>query len=224
SVNGRFLIQDRAVVTLIRSGDLTRLAGQTPGFDGTWTFYANPDGSLPGAEAESRAVTSRRPGAQLFVGAQASESQLVKLAGSSRLLHLATHGSVNRRNPDLSYLLMAGQDKLTRRDVLSTLSLPATRLVTLSACESALSGQSSGTEVNSLADAFWTVGARAVIGSLWRVPDRSTSLLMQDLYNQVSSGRNLAEALRHAQLSLLANPATAHPQNWAGFLVWGDWR
>jgi hypothetical protein len=34
--------------------------------------------------------------------------------------------------------------------------------------------------------------------------------------------RDLAEALRQAQLALIAKPATAHPFDWAAFTLIGD--
>ena len=35
-------------------------------------------------------------------------------------------------------------------------------------------------------------------------------------------GPDLAEALRQSQLALIAQPATAHPFNWAAFTLIGD--
>ena len=63
-------------------------------------------------------------------------------------------------------------------------------------------------------------GARAVLASLWRVDDRSTSVLMREFYRQL--GRlGPAEALQRAQQVLRNSPggAWAAPFHWAGFYL-----
>jgi CHAT domain-containing protein len=42
--------------------------------------------------------------------------------------------------------------------------------------------------------------------------------------SQACAATTKAEALRAAQLGLLADPATAHPSYWAPFVAIGDWR
>jgi CHAT domain-containing protein len=47
---------------------------------------------------------------------------------------------------------------------------------------------------------------------------------MTGFYDELVSGSDVAEALRRAQLRLLAEPSTSHPWYWSGFVVVGDWR
>ena len=51
---------------------------------------------------------------------------------------------------------------------------------------------------------FLTNGAKAVIASLWLVNDASTSQLMQQFYQNLSTGKmTKSEALREAQIAMI---------------------
>jgi CHAT domain-containing protein len=110
------------------------------------------------------------------------------------------------------------------------LDLWGTELVVLSACETGL-GQVSpvGEGVLGLRRAFQAAGARTVLASLWRVPDAHTSRLMTRFYESWLSGKGKAEALREAQLKLIAElrkeedprRKSAPPLYWAGFICHG---
>ena len=123
-----------------------------------------------------------------------------------------------------------GQDDgyLTAEEV-GWLDLSHVDLVVLSACETGLGRPQSGEGLLGLRRALLGAGARTVISSLWKVPDESTSRLMEDFY------RNLwlkhlppGEALRAAQLALLernrGESGTALPATWGAFVLEGEWR
>ena len=81
-----------------------------------------------------------------------------------------------------------------------------------------------GGALEGLADAFFAAGARAVLASHWEVPSVATQKLMTGVFARYAKdpSRDLAEALRQSQLALIAQPATAHPFNWAAFTLIGD--
>ena len=84
--------------------------------------------------------------------------------------------------------------------------LPAltTRLVAMSACQSALS-EIAGMpdEVASIGTAMVAAGSACAIASLWSVDDAATALLMVRAYEEMRrNGRRPPEALRRAQLWL----------------------
>lgn len=183
---------------------------------------ANPDGTLPGAEREVRRIARFFAKARIHVGRQARAQFLTPLPAGTGYLHLATHGVLDARQPVESYLLMAGS-RLRLSDVYG-LSLAKVRLVTLSACQTALRGSSAGSEVSSLAQAFSTAGGHAVLASLWSVSDDGTARLMSALYPRLAGGMSLSRGLQQAQLEVMAQPGMQHPFYWAAFSLFGDWR
>lgn len=79
----------------------------------------------------------------------------------------------------------------------------------------------SGEGAASLGRAFLAAGADRVIAGLWRVPDRPTAALMQQLYAGLGRGADPAEALRQAKLRIASAPGTDHPYYWAAFQLTG---
>lgn len=123
----------------------------------------------------------------------------------NKILHLATHGEFVPNSKDESYLLLGNGEKLTLSRINTLTELNNIHLVVLSACQSALADtRQDGVEISSVAYHFLNRGAKAVMASLWLVNDKSTSLLMQEFYKNLASGKmTKSEALRQAQLSLL---------------------
>ena len=95
----------------------------------------------------------------------------------------------------------AGYGMLFAQEVLG-MDFRGTELVVLSACETGLGHVFSGEGVFGLGRAFAIAGARAVVMSLWRIPDQATSALMKEFYRALSGGLGRARALREAQLRL----------------------
>jgi len=108
---------------------------------------------------------------------------------------------------------------LTAEDV-TGLDLLATELVVLSACETGLGEVRRGEGVFGLRRAFALAGARTLVMSLWKVPDRQTQELMEDMYGRLRSGTPRAEALREAQLAM--SEQYPHPFFWGAFICQGE--
>jgi CHAT domain-containing protein/tetratricopeptide (TPR) repeat protein len=106
----------------------------------------------------------------------------------------------------------------------ASLDLSGTRLVVLSACNTGVGDTSGGFGVYGLRRAFAIAGAQALLMSLWSVDDTATRTLMTAFYGHLQRGVGRSEALRRAQLQLLAEPATRHPFFWAAFQLAGDGR
>ena len=221
-----FLIERKQCVTLLKSSDLDQLARPAASGTGGLLALADPDGSLPAADAEVAAITRGFPASQSFVREQASRDKLTSMPAGLSYLHLATHGSLDPRDPNSSYLLLAGNQEQSRLSVaqIYDLKLKGTRLVTLSACQTALGESDPGSELTTLADAFSVAGTSSVVASLWSVSDASTAQLMTEFYSQLKAGGSLAGSLQAAQIKLIRNPATNHPFYWAPFELIGDWR
>ncbi len=108
---------------------------------------------------------------------------------------------------------------LTAEDV-ARLDLLETELVVLSACETGLGEIQNGEGVFGLGRSFVLAGAKTLVMSLWKVPDRATQELMVGFYERLIRGEGRAEALRQAQLEL--KKGYRHPRNWGAFICQGD--
>ncbi len=176
----------------------------------------------------------------LVFGQQFTDEEVKRLPlNEYRILYFATHGllpsdlecqSVPALVTSLTEKPSAGGDGLLDMDEILDLRLNAD-LVVLSACNSGGSGLKTGGEsLSGLARAFFFAGARSLIVSHWLAENQATVHLMVTLFSESGSQSNksLADALRHAQMSLIEmsdDPnlrAFSHPLIWAAFTVVGD--
>jgi CHAT domain-containing protein len=197
------------------------------------------------------------PGTILLNGQFTEKAMEDQLGGQHTVVHIASHFVFKPGDDSQSYLLLAGKGEggagfhLTVADFRDNqkLALDDTDLLTLSACETGMSGSASnGREVDGLGTTAQLKGAKAVISSLWEVDDASTGELMGDFYKRWAEGKGKVtkvEALREAQLDLLmgrvkpkadsagrgmgrvlseAPAGYAHPYYWAPFVLMGNWR
>lgn len=133
--------------------------------------------------------------------------------GKYPVVHIASHFRLNPGNETTSYLLLGGRNieerKLTlaaARDELGR-KFERVELLTLSACNTAMSGgdKGNGAEVESFGALAQNLGAKTVLATLWPVNDSSTRDVMIEFYREMKVNRQIgkAEALRKAQLLLL---------------------
>ncbi|UQA55173.1 CHAT domain-containing protein [Polyangium aurulentum] len=104
------------------------------------------------------------------------------------------------------------------------IDLWGTKLVVLSACETGVGDISNGEGVYGLRRALVLAGAQTSLMSLWQVDDEATRDLMIEYYRRLGAGEGRVEALRRAQLALLAGEGRRHPFYWAAFIASGDER
>ena len=161
--------------------------------------------SLPGTSMELQQLSQFYEKNECVYGEEISESYFKKEAEDYDLIHIATHGVMNEYNPSKSYVLMApstNDDGKLTVDEIFNLDLNAD-FITLSACETGLGDLSDGDELVGLSRAFIYAGTSAVIVSLWKVDDISTSLLMTKMHQLVDAGMPLSTALAQAQRDLI---------------------
>ncbi|MBI4586710.1 MAG: CHAT domain-containing protein [Planctomycetes bacterium] len=95
---------------------------------------------------------------------------------------------------------------------LSWLDLLGTELLVLSACDTGLGATAGGEGLLGLQRGAQIAGARAVVASLWKVPDTETMALMQGFYENLWKKRlPKLEALRQAQLEILRGKGARGP-------------
>jgi CHAT domain-containing protein len=112
---------------------------------------------LPGDRATADAVWEALPGAAVF--------------------HAACHGVASPAEPLETALLLADDRPLRVRDLLDR-RLDNVGLAVLSACETAIVGEALPDEVIGLPVALLQAGVRAVVASMWAVPDTATAALV----------------------------------------------
>src|SRR4051794_4635784 len=142
-------------------------------------FAPFPD-VLPATRAEARGFLRTIPGAVAHVGDAATEARLRSALGSGAVVHVATHGVMNARNPLFSRLELAVQENGSgenngRLEVHELLDLHfRSPLVFLSGCETGLGAAWStqfeaGQDYTTIAQALLFAGARNVVATLWRI-------------------------------------------------------
>jgi len=186
--------------------------------------------SLPNATAEARSIGRMfSRDSRVVFGKAATETLFKRVAENYDYLHLATHGSLNRNAPSLSALELepdAQNDGRLELHEVANMKLHA-RLVTLSACETALgkgyfTETPAGDEFVGMTRAFLSAGSHGVLASLWAVNDESTRILMVKFYRHLLRSGG-PKALAQAQRELRdGDPRYRHPYYWAPFIMVGS--
>ena len=196
---------------------------------GNLLALAPAESHLPNAEAEVRSIGEMFPrGSLVITGKGATKTLFKQVAGQYDYVHLATHGSLNRNAPWLSTLQLQPDDQnnglLELHEILD-LKLHA-RLVTLSACETALGSgyftdTPAGDEFVGMTRAFLGAGSQSVLASLWAVNDESTRALMVKFYRYLREFDG-PEALMRAQREFRRSEQRYRaPYYWAAFVLVG---
>lgn len=193
---------------------------------------------LTGARATKRALIGVEAPMILHV---ASHGFLLQDAGAAVASGSATNSGVSSRavtvaatvqNPMLrSGLALANanvngrahEDGILTALEASGLNLWGTRLVTLSACDSALGEVRNGEGVYGFRRAFTLAGAESLVISLWPVNDAVARETMVMFYQRLRAGRGRGDALRETKLQLMRRPGRRHPFYWATFIQSGEW-
>jgi CHAT domain-containing protein/tetratricopeptide (TPR) repeat protein len=149
----------------------------------------------------------------------AMESVFKKEAGQNNLLHIATHGHADLKNPRNSglFLVPDGKDDgFLFMDEIFDLDLHAD-LVVLSACKTGVGEVVKGEGVMALPRGFIHAGAANVVASMWKVHDERTKELMIAFYQYLLKGFSYEDALRQAKIQCINNGFL--PVDWAGFVL-----
>ena len=189
-------------------------------------------GPLPEAEEEVKTLGQLYGAAnsRVFIGSEAREKVVKTEAAKYEVLHFATHGLLDNRNPMFSYLTLAqtaedpNEDGLLEAREILNMNLHA-KLAVLSACQTARGRVGTGEGVIGMSWALFVAGVPTTVASQWKVDSASTTTLMIDFHRHLTKKKETkAEALRQASLELLRSERYRHPFYWAGFVMIGDGR
>ncbi|MEO1623023.1 MAG: CHAT domain-containing protein, partial [Cyanobacteria bacterium J06632_3] len=168
---------------------------------GASTFENQPD--LPAVNAEVSLISQ-----QLWEGDSFLNEDFVLETLQTQLkerdygvLHLATHAVFNSGDLNNSYIQLWDEQLSLSRMTELNLSEAEISLIILSACNTAL-----GDEASEYGFAGFTVsaGSQSALASLWPVNDEGTLGFMSQFYEHLHSTPVRADALRQAQINLIA--------------------
>lgn len=223
---GAFLI-DRVSVTLepsfsIERADLHRTAERA----NRLVAFGDPAQNLPEASREVRelaAVYGTR-NARIFTATEATTGNFNAFAPRYPVVHLATHGVLDDRQPMYSHLVLAsaahGAERLDAEEIAH--DDIAAQLVVLSGCDTADGQLRQGEGLIGLSYAFLAAGAHTVVASQWRVDSASTTALMLAFHRYLRAGVQRSQALRRAEMDVAHDSTFRHPFYWAPFVLIGQ--
>jgi hypothetical protein len=166
-------------------------------------------------------------------------------------LFFACHGHYLPDDPMASVLHCGDPEGVSLLDLTTELEMPRFRTVIMGACESSLGRSEISSEFIGLPNIFLAAGVRYVIGSLWKVNQLATAVLLGRCCELLISGAPPPVALNKAQrdtmqmsrdeliewvrqglpslarglepqLARMGPTPFPHPRYWAGFYVQGD--
>ncbi len=154
------------------------------------------------AELETESLGRRFQRVQPLCGPQVRQQSLKDELHREeyRLMHFTGHGGYDFDAPDQSWLALSGEEFLRVRELLN-LPLSGYRLVSLAACETAMTGQKSiTTDYVGLSSGWPMAGVSLLLSTLWTVESAASMVLTLKFYDQVLEGvpepLALAEAKR----------------------------
>ena len=109
------------------------------------------------------------------------------------------------------------EDGILTADEISRLDLSNTKLVVLSACETARGKVDPVDGVYGLQRAFKLAGVQTIVMSLWKVQDDATAMLMTQFYKYLTDGMEKHQALWNAMMDV--RKKYKDPYYWAGFVM-----
>ena len=248
SEDGDTLLDHCAVSYVPALGVLERLLRRAPAAGGGSAVFGYTHADPTTADGrrerkvflgEAQAVAGLVGVAPVLDAAATGTALRAATANPLRLLHLSCHGYFHPGDTLASGVQLAGENGgravYTARDFMAQ-RLPAD-LVTLSACQTGISGSLGGDEMAGLSLALLSAGARSLLLGLWSVNAVTTAVMMMDFYRRLwpgdgSAPPTKAEALRQTMLAMrrgqLVPPQPGFdptdPYYWAPFALVGDWR
>jgi len=184
------LFSDRFTVSYLPSVQVgLNLEGRQPANTSYLLSVENPtsdrSSSLAFPRVESQLISQTFQNTKLIQDAEATQEKVIHaFSEGCNVLHFSGHGSHHPENPQKSELLLAGTDGLTLQEICQH-DLTRYDLVSLSACETALTGdQSITTEYVGLVSGFLRSGVAQVISTLWVVESAVSALVMIEFYRR----------------------------------------
>ena len=203
----------------LATGKVVVVAGPTLGTQMSRTFPP-----LPQTLREGTSVAARFAGSVLLTRAEATLAAVERNRPETELFHFAGHGFSNATNGGL--LLAPDEGSSEEAGVLDGKRLghqdwSRCRLAVLSACSTGTGEVRGPVNPESLVRNLLWAGVARVVAARWNVDAETDVLLMDQFYEALLSGSDVARSLQQAARRLRENSATSHPYYWAAFQNFG---
>lgn len=188
------------------------------------TVERAPFAALSNVQAEVKAVNKILGGTELIDNTFTLSNLQAQLQKKSYpVVHIATHGKFG---VDAESTFLVGYDQRISIENLDNLlrsraSRQPVELLTLSACQTAAGDNRSALGIAGIAV---RAGVESAVATLWYINDEATVPLIEEFYRQLRQPNiTKAEALRKAQLKMIADVSYNHPAVWSPFILIGNW-
>jgi len=188
------------------------------------TVERAPFAALSNVQAEVKAVNKILGGTELIDNTFTLSNLQAQLQKKSYpVVHIATHGKFG---VDAESTFLVGFDQRISIENLDNLlrsraSRQSVELLTLSACQTAAGDNRSALGIAGIAV---RAGVESAVATLWYINDEATVPLIEEFYRQLRQPNiTKAEALRKAQLKMIADVSYNHPAVWSPFILIGNW-
>ena len=176
--------------------------------------------SLYGSDQSLKQSGSYFGGAQNLIAGDASKKNFLNRYAGYQVIQLFTHAS---DSSSYGEPVIYFSDSALYLSELIGENKTATRLIVLSACETAIGKEYKGEGVFSFNRGFAAIGIPAAISNLWSVDNRSTYRLTELFYKWLSQGLPTDEALQKAKKEFIqtAGMGETLPNYWAAAILAG---
>lgn len=176
--------------------------------------------TLPGSDRSLHTISAYFDDAVTYTATDASRSNFTEQFSKYRVIQLYTHAADSSENKEP--VIYFADSALYLSDLVNV-HKPFTRLIVLSACQTANGKNYHGEGVFSFNRGFAALGVPAAIANLWSVDNTSTYLLTELFYKHLANGLPTDIALQKAKLEFLetASKEKSMPCYWAASVLIG---
>ena len=187
---------------------------------GIFPVFEKTASELTFSKNEMQSIKNNFDG-QFFDNSSATFDNFKKKATNYSILHLSTHATTGDTETPASIKFY---DREILYSELYNLNINPD-LVVLSACETGIGKLYKSEGAMSIARGFQFAGAQNLLFSLWKVNDYTTSVFMDNFYENIKNGESNFEANTNAKLDFLKDKSISNakksPYYWSAFVYYG---
>ena len=233
-----FLIEEMDVRTLNRLADLNQQRN-SPEFKYDFTGFGVADFQngatgrtlMPLPQAPGEVVTvagnlTRFSSRNSITESEATPQRFKEIAGSSRILHMATHSEISESDPLFSRLHLLpdqlSEDPSNQIFAYELFELDLrNELIMLNSCESGGDRAIQGSGIMGLSRALHYAGAQSLILNAWSVNDQFAADFAELFYTHINNGESKSRALQLTKIDFIKNK-NANPHFWGPYILNGS--